>query len=64
MEIEKVETTYRVQLNASEYDFLEVVQDEEGRITIKFLDTRWRTVEETIKMLAEISENLKTLSLK
>lgn len=34
MEIEKVETTYRVQLNASEYDFLEVVQDEEGRITL------------------------------
>ena len=61
MKIEKVETTYRVQLEASEYDYLEVVQDSDKRITIKFLDTRWRSIEETIKMLAKIIDQLKTL---
>ena len=61
--IEKIETTYNIRLNASEYDFLEVVQDQSGRITIKFLDTRWRTIEETIEMLEEIIENLKKLAL-
>ena len=33
MKIEKVETTYHMQLKASEYDFLEVVQDMEGHQT-------------------------------
>ena len=61
MKIEKVETTYHMQLKASEYDFLEVVQDMEGRITVKFLDTRWRTVKETIALFEEIAKNLKTI---
>ena len=62
MKIEKIETTYHVQLEASDYDFLEVVQSEDKRITIKFLDTRWRTIPQTISILEEIIENLKTLS--
>ncbi len=61
MKIEKAETTYRVELNASEYDFLEVVQDMEGRITAKFLETRWRTIPETISMFEEIIAALKTI---
>lgn len=61
MKIEKAETTYRASLNVSEYDYLEVVKAEDDRITIKFLDTRWRTIPETIKMLEEIVKNLKTL---
>lgn len=61
MKIEKVETTYRVQLNASEYDFLEVVEDMDKRITVKFLDARWRTKEESISMFEEIVAVLKTL---
>ena len=43
-------------LKASEYDFLEVEQDIEGRITCKFLDTRWRTKEETIAHIKEAIE--------
>ncbi len=61
MKIEKIETTYRAQLKASEYDYLEVIKNEDERITIKFLDTRWRTKEETISMLQEIIVALKTL---
>lgn len=61
MKIEKIETKYSAQLKSSAYDFLEVVQDMDGRITIKFLDTRWRTVEETILLLKEIAEHLATL---
>ena len=59
--LEKIETKYTVQLDASDYDFLEVVQDVDNNITIKFLDTRWRTIPETISMLEEIIKNLKTL---
>lgn len=54
MKIEKIETTYHAQLKASEYDYLEVVEDMEKRIKIKFFDERWRTKEETILMLQEI----------
>jgi len=54
MKIEKTETHYHCQLSASEYDFLEVVADTQGRIRISFLDTRWRTPETTIKVLKEI----------
>ena len=61
MKIEKAETTYRASLDVSEYDYLEVVQALDGRITIKFLDQRWRTVPDTIKMLEEIITELKTL---
>lgn len=61
MKIEKKETTYWAQLNASEYDFLEVVEDMDKRITIKFLDTRWRTKEETISVFEEIIKALKSL---
>lgn len=58
LRVEKSETHYRVELDASEYDFLEVVMAQDERITIKFLDTRWRTVEETTSMLREIIEAL------
>lgn len=61
LKIEKTETTYQMQLHASEYDFLEVVEDIDKRITIKFLDSRWRTKEKTISMLQEIIEALKSL---
>ncbi len=52
---------YHMELDASEYDFLEVVEGENRRITIKFLDTRWRTIPETVSMLEEIIAALKTL---
>lgn len=61
MDIEKVETTYHAQLKASDYDTLEVVQDMDKRITVKFLDTRWRTIPETIALFQEIIAALKTL---
>lgn len=54
MKIEKIETHYRVNLNVSEYDFLEIISNTQGRITIKFLESRWRTPKETIKLLKEI----------
>lgn len=54
----KTSTTYNISLKASPYDFLEVVQGTDGRITIKFLDTRWRTRAETIAMLKEVIEHL------
>ncbi len=58
--IEKSETHYRVGLDVSDYDFLEVIQDDlDKRITIKFLDTRWRTTKQTIKMLEEVIDVLK-----
>ena len=63
MKIEKTETHYQVQLKASEYDFLEVVADMQGRITIKFLETRWRTPNETINMLKEIIGALAQMEL-
>lgn len=58
--MEKTETHYRAELKASEYDYLEVVEDTSGRITIKFLDTRWRTKQETIALLKEMIEKLST----
>ncbi len=59
----KAETKYVEQLKASDYDFLEVVRSEDGygRITIKFMETRWRTVDETVSMLQEVIEKLKLL---
>lgn len=59
MKLQKVETKYHTQLKVSDYDFLEVVEDTEGQITIKFLDTRWRTKKETIEMLKEVIDLLK-----
>ena len=61
MKIQKVETTYHVNLNVSDYDSLEVIQATDSRITIKFLEQRWRTIDETVKMLKEVIKNLKTL---
>jgi len=61
MKIIKVHTTYHVELKTSEYDFAEVVKDEDGRITVKFLEGRWREIDETIEMFKEIIENLKKL---
>lgn len=61
LQIQKAETTYRIDLGVSSYDFLEVVQALDKRITIKFLETRWRTVEDTIELLEEIIGQLKTL---
>jgi hypothetical protein len=40
--------------NISEYDYCDVVEDEGGRIKIKFQEERWRTIEETVKMLDEM----------
>ena len=52
--IEKTETRYHMQLESSGYDFVDIVVDTAGRITVKFLDTRWRTPEETIAVFKEI----------
>lgn len=52
--LKKTTTNYHAQLKASEYDYLEVTSDDEGRIKIKFLEERWRTPEETAVMLEEV----------
>jgi len=52
--MKKTETHYHHDLSMTEYDFLDVVEDTEGRITVKFLDTRWRTKAETIAVFKEI----------
>jgi hypothetical protein len=59
MKIPQISTKYWVQMKASGYDSLEVEEDLEGRITIKFLDSRWRTKEETIAMLEEVISLIK-----
>ena len=59
--MKKETTKYSAQLKASEYDFLEVEEDEEGRITCKFLDTRWRTKKETVAVLKEVIAQIETL---
>ena len=60
--MKKEETKYTAQLEASEYDFLEVIQSaHDNRITIKMLDTHWRTKEQTIAVLKEIITQLETL---
>ena len=59
MKIQKTTTKYWAQLKASDYDTLEVEEDLEGRITIKFLETRWRTKKETIDMLNELIDLLR-----
>lgn len=64
LKLEKQETTYYAVLDVSKYDHLEVVEDIEGRITIAFNDKRWRTVEDTIKVLEEIIQILKTKPIK
>lgn len=53
MTLKKVETKYTSRMQASEYDYLEVTQDTDKYITVKFLDTRWRTKEETIALFRE-----------
>lgn len=58
----KHETVYRVELDVSQYDYLEVTQAQDGRITIKFLEQRWRTPNETIQMLEEICSLLKNIN--
>jgi hypothetical protein len=50
----KTETHYHIPLRASEYDYLDVVEDTQGRIKISILDTRWRTPGETVSLLREI----------
>lgn len=59
MKLQKYTTKYWNQLKASDYDTLEVEEDFEGRITIKFLENRWRTKEETIALLNEVIDLLK-----
>ena len=60
--IEKTETHYHLQLKASEYDFLDIIEGNDGRIKISFLDSRWRSIEETTKMLKEIIDALPQLN--
>ena len=53
--MKKVKTEYSEQLKASEYDFLKLeVNEESKQIKIEFLDSRWRTPQETIEVLKEI----------
>lgn len=54
----KTITSYRIPLNISEYDYLEVDVESETRIRINFLVTRWRDKQETIAMLKEIIKHL------
>jgi hypothetical protein len=60
LKLEKQETHYTVQLDVSEYDYLNVVEDVEGRIKISFRDQRWRTVADTVRLLMEIVDLLNT----
>ena len=55
------EAHYYSRLKTSEYDFLEVVLDEAGRMKIKFLDERWREKKELVKVLEEIIGLIKDL---
>lgn len=57
--LEKTETHYHALLKASEYDFLDLIESPDGRITIKILDSRWRTKKETITLLEEIIDLIK-----
>lgn len=59
LQLETQETHYRVELDSSEYDFFEVVQALEGKITVKFNEGRWRSVEETIDVFEEMLAILK-----
>ena len=53
--IKKSATEYEImKLTLSEYDWLKVIEDDEGRIKISWLEQRWRTVSDTQKMLNEI----------
>lgn len=64
MEVLKLtEKHYHVNLHASEYDMLEVIESaEDGRITLKGLNEgRWRTKEEMIAYLEEIAGHIKNL---
>lgn len=55
MKLEPTEIHYTAQLNASEYDTLDVIEStEDGRITFKLLESRWRTKKETIALLKEV----------
>lgn len=51
--LQKQTTRYVAHMNASEYDSLEVTEDEEGRITFQLLEGRWRTKAETVALLEE-----------
>jgi len=54
--MKKTETHYTAQLNASGYEFFDVVVNEEsGQIKIKFFEERWRTPKETMDVLQEMS---------
>lgn len=62
MKIIKAETIYHAELKTSEYDFVEVTKSEEdGRIQVRFLDSRWRSINETIEMFEDLVKNLRTL---
>jgi hypothetical protein len=53
-----IEKHYHEELEASEYDFLDVTEDIEGRIKVSFLESRWRTKEETIALFKECIKHL------
>ena len=52
--LEITERHYTAQLKASEYDTLDVIEEPNGRITFKLLESRWRTKGETIDLLREV----------
>jgi len=61
--MERTETHYfyLAKLKQSDYDQLDVVVAEDGRMTMKFNDARWRTKEDSISLLFEMIEQIKTL---
>lgn len=62
--MEKTTEKYTATLKASEYDYLEVEMDMVGFITMKFLDERWRTQEDSIALLKEMIGLIATLPSK
>lgn len=62
----KTKTHYAVNLKVGEYDSVEIIQEEnvKGRNAIQisfFPPERWRTPEDTVKMLKELSGLIETL---
>lgn len=59
--MKKVQTNYVTELkNSSEYDFFDIHKNEEsGQIRISFLESRWRTIDETVAVLQEMIDTLK-----
>lgn len=52
---------HHVMLKSSEYDYVDVVVAPDGRLKFKFQDERWRTPEESIRVLEEMKDVFKQI---